>query len=137
MYRQSAGRVGTIPSADAYTTLNLAQSVLIFLYEIRFASLSSTGIGAPPTTGARKDVGAPDSEIDEDSPPPTHGEIEACISRLFAALAQIGFFEGTAEHHMKRNLRSMFGTIISSRRELNIIEGIAHRIRLDRKRSTR
>ena len=34
--------VGTIPSADAYTTLNLAQSVLLVAYELRAAAVACT-----------------------------------------------------------------------------------------------
>jgi tRNA C32,U32 (ribose-2'-O)-methylase TrmJ len=70
-----------------------------------------------------------------DDPLPTQYEIDGCLSRLSRALDDIGYFAGTGRAHMERELRISLGQVVSTRRGLTIIEGIAHRIRLGRRRS--
>ncbi len=113
--------IGTIPSSGNYASLNLAQSVLIVLYELRLAALAAAGDPpeAPPAA---------------DDPVPTQDEIDGCFSRLSRTLDDIGYFAGSSRAHMERELRISLGQVVSTRRGLTIIEGIAHRIRLGRRR---
>lgn len=113
--------IGTIPSSGNYTSLNLAQSALIVLYELRLAALAaaSDDSESPPATNL---------EI------PTQAEIDGCFARLSLALDEVGYFAGTGRAHMERELRIALGEVVSNRRGLTIIEGIAHRIRLGRRR---
>ncbi len=126
--------LGCIPATSEYLTLNLAQAALIFLYEIRLATLSGADVTEPLT-----DSGHATQHRHEPGPhdPPTQGEIDGCFSRFVEALAGVGFFEGTGRSHMVRELRAMFGELGVTRRRLTILEGMAHRIRLACDRSGR
>lgn len=112
--------IGTIPSSADYISLNLAQSVLIVLYEIRLAALAAAD-GSEPLPASNAAI-------------PTQEEIDGCFARLSAALDDVGYFAGTGRAHMEREIRLALGNVVSSRRGLTIIEGIAHRIRLGRRR---
>ena len=104
--------VGSVDTAPAYPSLNLAQAALLFLYEMRRAMLE-----AP----------SPGTESPEDNLP-SHAAIEACLSRAQEALEAIDFFQGTAREHMMRDLRALSHRALLSTRELAIAEGIVHRI---------
>jgi tRNA/rRNA methyltransferase/tRNA (cytidine32/uridine32-2'-O)-methyltransferase len=121
--------IGTIPSSGNYTSLNLAQSVLIVLYELRLAALAAA-VDDPESPPADD----PESPPATDPEVPTRGEIDGCFARLSRALDDVGYFAGTGRAHMERELRIALGDVVSNRRGLTIIEGIAHRIRLGRRR---
>lgn len=76
--------VATIPTNADYPALNLAQAVLLLLYEVRMAVLSTTGADTPPTPSAD----------------------QAALARLFdlseATLANIGFFKGNQVAVMRK-----------------------------------
>lgn len=112
--------LGTIPSSPNYSSLNLAQSVLVILYELRLAALAAAGESAVPSP-TNGDL-------------PTQREIDDCFERLSHALEAIGYFAGTGRAHMERELRIALADVVSNRRGLTIIEGIAHRIRVGRRR---
>jgi len=113
--------LGTIPSSAGYTSLNLAQSVLVILYELRLAALADAAGGQPPFSADLEDV-------------PTQQEIDGCFDRLSRALDVVGYFAGTGRAHMERELRIALGGVVSTRRGLTILEGIAHRVQLGRRR---
>ena len=113
--------LGTIPSSAQYASLNLAQAVLLVLYEIRLAAL--------PAADGAQGSSATDDEV------PTQTQIDACFARLSGALDDVGYFAGTGRDHMERELRIVLGEVVSSRRGLALVEGIAHRIRLGRRRA--
>jgi TrmH family RNA methyltransferase len=114
--------IATIPSSASYGSLNVAQAVLLVLYEIRLAALADSG-------------SRPDSPRTEADPPPTQKEIDACLSRLSAALDSIGYFSGSGRRRSERDLRATLGAVVATRHGLGILEGIAHRIRVERRRS--
>jgi len=114
--------LGTIPSSESYTSLNLAQSVLVILYELRLAALADAAEGAQP------------SKVASDGDLPTQKEIDDCFARLSRALDAVGYFAGTGRAHMERELRIALRGVVSNRRGLSIIEGIAHRVALGRRR---
>ena len=107
--------LGTIPSSAAYPSLNLAQAVMIFLYEIRLAALAQ---GEAPAARPQ----------DPEDGPPAQADMERFYGRLTAALDAIGFFEGTARAHMEREIRRIFNRALLTRREVRILEGIVRRI---------
>lgn len=118
--------IGSIPSSEAYGSLNLAQAALIFLYELRLAAL---GREAP-----RAEPAGPAAPGDPDAEPPTQEEVEGFYARLTRTLDEIGYFEGTARAHMVRELRRIFNRALLTRREVRILEGIVHRVDWDRNR---
>ncbi len=105
--------IGSVASAPAYPSLNLAQAALLFLYEMRRAFLSDAP-AAPESGGA--------------AGPPTHAEIESCLSRAEEALEALDFFQGTSRQHMMRDLRALCHRALLTSRELAIAEGVIHRI---------
>lgn len=116
--------LGSIPTSPRYGSLNLAQAALLFLYEIRMAAMEASG--EPPVPAAPPLEGA--------GSPPHRSEVEAFYGRLESVLEEIGFFEGDSRRHMALELRKLFNRSIATRRELAILEGIVHRIRLGRPR---
>jgi len=111
--------VGSVPTASAYPSLNLAQAALLFLYELRLALLERGGPTAPTGLTSTSDV--PGSL-------PAHGQLEAFYGRLEGALDAIGFFQGTGRAHIMRDLRTIFNRALISPRELAIFEGIIHQV---------
>jgi len=112
--------VGSIPSAGAYPSLNLAQAALLFLYELRLAMLDAS----PPVPGAPTGP----SIDDPAGAAPSHQQLEAFYRRLEETLDAIGFFQGTARAHMMRDLKLLFNRTLMTSRELSILEGVAHRM---------
>jgi len=111
--------LGSIPSSEAYASLNLSQAALIFLYEIRIAALGDD-------RAARRGRTLVAPVEDEDSFPPTQAGMEGFFGRLTTLLDSVGFFEGTARPHMAREIRRIFNRALLTRREVKILEGIAH-----------
>lgn len=76
--------IATIPTDADYPALNLAQAVLLLLYEVRMAVLADVGTEAPPTAIAD----------------------QAALERLFhlseTTLAGIGFFKGNQVAVMRK-----------------------------------
>lgn len=102
--------VGTIPSAEAYPSLNLSQAALLFLYELRTKLISRKA--------------SPAASTDDADRPPSHEELEAFYGRLARMLGEIGFLQGTSREHMMRELRSFFNRSLLTARELAVFEGI-------------
>jgi TrmH family RNA methyltransferase len=105
--------VGSIPSAADYPSLNLSQSALLFLYELRL----HLAPGAVTAVTARS----------ESDTLPRREHVDAFYRRLELALDRIGFFQGSSRPHMMRELRSIFNRAAFTSRELAILEGIVHR----------
>lgn len=80
--------VATLPTDAAYPALNLAQSVLLFLYEVRLAvraAATATTAAAPPTPRAR----------------PPHEQLERLFLLGEEALDAIGFFKRSPASAMR------------------------------------
>jgi TrmH family RNA methyltransferase len=121
--------LGSIPASAAYASLNLAQAALIFLYEIRLAALRLQPPAAGP--GEQATLGGPETGPREE--PPTQAEMEGFYERLMRTLDAIGFFEGTSREHMVRELRRIFNRALLTRREVRILEGVIHKVEVDRR----
>ena len=118
--------IGVIPSSTEYPSLNLAQSVLIFLYELR------RELG--PAQDAAAKAGPSPTPPD---PLPSHETLEAFYGRLEAALDAIGYLQGSSRAHMMREMRRLFNRALLSGREVAILEGVAHQILLAARRAPR
>lgn len=97
-------RHATIPSASEYGSLNLAQSVLIFCYELGKA-------GESPGGG-------------RDEPLASSGEMEAFFSQLRISMAKIGFLNEQNPEHIMRSLRRIFFRADLDGREISILRGM-------------
>jgi tRNA/rRNA methyltransferase len=108
-------RLITIPTAPEYTSINLAQSVMLVAYELFIAG---SGAAAQREPSLRDSLTAP-------APVP---EIEMMLSRLEKALVAIGFLAADSTERIMFALRGVFGRSELNRRELDILNGIAHQV---------
>jgi len=94
------------PSAQAYPSFNLAQSVLLVAYEMRLAL-------------------AIDLDEKPDEPPADHRQREAMYAHLQAALQAIGFLHDDTVEPMMRKIRRMLGRASLTATEARVFRGIA------------
>jgi tRNA/rRNA methyltransferase/tRNA (cytidine32/uridine32-2'-O)-methyltransferase len=101
--------VVTIPTTG-HASLNLAQAVLIALYELHLASGDATRKLAPP----RKAADAPTSE-----------QYELLFTDASQALEAIAFFKTRNDEHVMRSLRSLVFRAAPDGRELDLLRAMA------------
>ena len=104
-------RLVTIPTADEYRSLNLAQAVMLVAYELRMAASAKVANPAPAPQRA------------------TAREVEAMLARMSNALVEIGFLPAENPSHIMFALREIFGRSGLTPRELDILNGIARQIK--------
>jgi len=97
----------TIPANPEFPTLNLVQAVAIVL-----AALCRGGWEAPRTADP------------EDSPAPDEA-FDAALAHLERALLATRFLERTNPGRVSRQLRSLLGRAVPTRREVAIVRGLA------------
>jgi len=110
----------TIPTTD-HASLNLAQAVLIGLYELHLAAGDATRTLAPPR---------------KDAPPATNEQFEQFFTDAQNALTAIEFFKTRYSEHIMRTLRSLTFRAAPNARELSLIRAMAIEVLnfLERKR---
>ena len=99
----------TIPTTN-HASLNLAQAVLIGLYELHLAAADATRTLAPPR---------------KDAPPPTNEQFEQFFADAANALEAIEFFKTRYREHIMRTLRSLSFRAAPNARELSLMRAIA------------
>ena len=99
----------TIPTTG-YASLNLAQAVMVALYELHIAAGDATRARKPPR---------------KDSPPPPVEEIERFHADAEAALKAIEFFKTRYPEHVLRTLRSLVARADPNARELSLMRAMA------------
>ena len=105
----------TIPAAPGAPSLNLAQAVLLILYEIR----GRCNIPGPPqrhTTSAR-------------CAPATREEHGLLFERIEQALLDIGFLDSGNPGHFMGRMRRLVNRMELRRKDLDLLLGICRRIR--------
>jgi len=104
-----AQTVVTIPTT-AHASINLAQAVLIGLYELHVASADATRRLAPPRKVAD---------------PPTGEKFDLFFADAHRALSEIAFFKTRNDEHVMRSLRSLVFRSSPDGRELDLIRAMA------------
>lgn len=99
----------TIPTTE-HASLNLAQAVLIGLYELHLAAADATRTLAPPR---------------KDAPPPTAEDYERYFHDAERALRSIEFFKTRFDEHIMRSLRSLTFRADPNTRELSLLRAMA------------
>jgi len=99
----------TIPTTN-HASLNLAQAVLISLYELHLAS----GDATRTLRGPRKEA-----------PPPTADLLERYFSELHRSLDAIQFFKTRYPEHIMRSLRALTFRAAPDDRELSLLRAMA------------
>ena len=101
--------VVTIPTTR-YASLNLAQAVLLALYELHLASGDATRKLAPPRKAAEA---------------PTSAQYELLFADVARALEEISFFKTRNSEHVIRSLRSIVFRAAPDGRELDLLRAVA------------
>lgn len=99
----------SIPTT-AYASLNLAQAVMVGLYELHLAAGDATRPRKPPR---------------KDAPPPEAAELERFHADAEAALRAIDFFKTRYPEHVLRAVRSLVARADPDARELSLIRAMA------------
>src|SRR5256714_240762 len=98
----------TIPTTG-HASLNLAQAVLIGLYELHLSAADATRTLAPPR---------------KDAPPATTEEYEQLFTDTERALYAIEFFKTRFHEHIMRTVRTLFYRAAPDSRELALLRAI-------------
>jgi TrmH family RNA methyltransferase len=99
----------TIPTTE-HASLNLAQAVLLGLYELHLAAADATRAMAPPR---------------KDAPPPVQEDYERYFHDAERALRAIEFFKTRFDEHIMRSLRSLTYRAAPNARELSLLRAMA------------
>jgi TrmH family RNA methyltransferase len=104
-----AHAVVVIPTTE-HASMNLAQAVLIALYELHLGAGDATRTIPPPR---------------KDAPPPTEAQLEQYFGDVERALASIEFFKTRQREHIMRTLRSLTLRAAPDARELSLVRAMA------------
>jgi tRNA/rRNA methyltransferase len=99
---------GTISSSSSYGSLNLAQAVLVFCYEL---------FGAEAT-----------SAIENNRAPAKSSELEALFTHMQDSLSRIGFLNPQNPAHIMRSLRRILFRSGMDSREVSLLRGMFNQI---------
>lgn len=98
-----------IPTTD-HASMNLAQAVLIGVYELHLAAGDATRVIPPPR---------------KSTPPPTEEQLEQYFKDVERSLDSIEFFKTRQVEHIMRTVRSLTGRALPDTRELSLLRAMA------------
>lgn len=101
----------TIPTNPAYSSLNLAQAVLIMVYEL-FLAAQQVPLAIP--------------EAKRNFPPADHRQLEGMYQQIETTLWRIEFIKTPSSRGIMRSLRDILGRTGLDEREVRIVRGIFH-----------
>jgi TrmH family RNA methyltransferase len=96
-----------------HSSMNLAQAVLIGLYELHLAAGDATRVLPPPR---------------KDAPPATEAQLEQFYADVERSLASIEFFKTRQVEHIMRTVRSLTARGAPDARELSLIRAMAFEV---------
>ena len=100
-----------IPTADAYSSLNLAQAVQVMVYELHMASLEE---------GAIK----PDESRKRHSALASADELDGLYRHIETVMKRTGFYKTDHPRMMETRLRQLFNRARVDKQDLNLLRGI-------------
>ena len=103
-----------IPTAEAYSSLNLAQAVQVLSYEILMASQKVNKYQSGEALPAK----------DQKDELATHDQLEGMYNHYIEALTDLNFFGKRNPEHIMRKLRCLYGRARPTQREVQIMRGI-------------
>ncbi len=98
----------------AHSSMNLAQAVLIGLYELHLAAGDATRVLAPPR---------------KDAPPANEAQLEEFFTDAEQSLEAIEFFKTRYIEHIMRTVRSLTARAAPDARELSLLRAMALEVR--------
>ena len=108
--------IATIPTNDNYSSLNLAQAVQVFAYELRMSML-----GAPAF--------AQHAASREGAERATHEEMEGFFGQLEETFYSSGFLDPAEPKRLMQRMRRLFARARTEKTEVNILRGFLSAIR--------
>lgn len=105
--------LGFIPTSGEYESMNLAQAVVVTLYEFRRAL-------------TQREVLEPRGQV---RPLAEAGEIEAMFEHLEIALGQIGFLSTKNPEHIMATLRALLSRTGLDEREVRVLRGLSRQVK--------
>ena len=114
--------VAVIPTAHEYSSLNLAQAVLLIAYEIFLAGAGE----AESLPVGKRSLG-----------PATHAEMEEMFGALEQGLDRVDFFKARKAESVMRTIRTVFGRTTLDAHEARLIRSMGYEVRnrIDRESS--
>ncbi len=114
--------VAVIPTAHEYSSLNLAQAVLLIAYEIFLAGAGE----AESLPVGKRSLG-----------PATHAEMEEMFGALDQGLDRVDFFKARKAESVMRTIRTVFGRTTLDAHEARLIRSMGYEVRnrIDRESS--
>lgn len=129
---QVCGRLVCIPTAVEASSLNLAQAVLIILYEFMKAATGRTRHAAEEAGSAPEPAAAPEEGGGGGAEPgraATHKEREALFANLKETLAAIDFLKDDNPDYWMLPVRAFIERIRLKRSEFNLLMGVCRQIK--------
>ncbi len=111
--------LGFIPTSEEYLSLNLAQAVVLTLYEFRRSLADCHDMRSSANVGHGDELRGQTDAI----------QIEAMFAQLEDALMEIGFLSPDNPEHIMATLRAMLSRAAIDPRELSVLRGVARQIR--------
>ena len=108
--------IATIPTDDNYSSLNLAQAVQVFAYELR---MSAVGVPAFVQHTASR----------EGAEMATHEEMEGFLGQLEETFYSSGFLDPAEPKRLMQRMRRLFARARTEKTEVNILRGFLSAIR--------
>lgn len=106
-----------VPTSPDYTSLNLAQAVLVVAYEL-FLADARPDAAAPELPAGKRSLG-----------PATAAELEEMYRALETGLSAVGFFRARRPESVMRVLRTVFGRTELDAHEARLIRSVGHEVR--------
>ena len=103
-----------VPTAPGYSSLNLAQAVLLVAYELLLAA----GRGTGELPAGKRSLG-----------PARTAELEEMYRALGEGLARAGFFKARKSESVMRVLRTVFGRTTLDAHEARLIRSMGYEVR--------
>ena len=108
--------IAMIPANEAFSSLNLAQAVQVFAYELRMAA----GGG---------ELSRPRGKTKEGTEPATHEEMEGLYAQLEEAFYATGFLDPAEPKRLMQRMRRLFARARPEKTEVNVLRGFLTAIR--------
>jgi tRNA/rRNA methyltransferase len=100
-----------IPASSQYASLNLAQAVQVFAYELRMTALG------PAVNGEHR------------APPADQEQTEGLFRQLEAAFYETGFLDPKQPKRLMQRMRRLFARARLEKEEVNVLRGFLRAVR--------
>jgi tRNA/rRNA methyltransferase len=108
--------IATIPTDENYSSLNLAQAVQVFAYELRMSTLGAPAFAQHAASREGADMA-------------THEEMEGFYGQLESAFYATGFLDPAEPKRLMQRMRRLFARARTEKTEVNILRGFLSAIR--------